>query len=475
MKLFKVCKNLGSPLASLKAPGEDDRCGRAVISQSAWPFFMMIFLAMLVSACTSIQTSASPYDHISLTCYAADPTGQIYSDIIIPNVPGQWIYHSAEYSQTIYGPFSLVPGLVSAVTKIFVPAKSYTSILDECNEKIHAQYHDATLVNIYTIKTDNFVHDLYFTNEQINSAYPIKRLITFGDSLTDDSNDFRYISTLMRYDAAPGAYWNRTFTNGLVWADWVAGFKTYSTVGTGLNIPFENYAWGGAFSTGKRNGMVPSLADQVDSYLDYIDNNKSLNLAADIPTTLYSLLVGGNDFVYTNHSPELVAAQVAEQMTKLIARGARYFIIPTFPNIGIAPFAKTKGIGKKLTLDAQAYNNWLNKDINFNTNTIHIIRPDFAGYVMQLTSSQALNYYHFDISKACMMRGYFKIGPGHVCADPIHTLFWDGLHPNSTLACVIGQQTTDAIEVALGKPSTYKTNNENELVANCEYSYEQPR
>ncbi len=410
----------------------------------------------------------------NLICVYTDPKGNVYKDIVLEDIAGYWI----NSPHRMWDPI----GIESMQTGVFIPdAKySYNEIISDCKARIAAKSSQDVLVGLYTQKGwTNFTHDVYFMDAQVQTPYPFKRMIVFGDSLSDNSNDFRYISVLMAWKFG-GVYWNKRFSNGLVWADWVVGYKTNTELGSGLDIPSENYAFGGAFSIGENEHIIDSLADQVSDYFSYIDNNGKINLSADVPHTLYSLLIGGNDFLYTDHSPQLVATEVRDQMERLIARGARYFLIPVFPDVSQSPLAKERHLVTKLQRDVREYNVALQTNINevIQENaakgiTIIVLRPDINQYLQTLIRPVAENNFGFVTDKACMI-------DGSVCQEPAKYLFWDGLHPNSTLACFMGKKITTYIQVALHMPETYKTANEQQLtedevdkiwIKQCEYSY----
>ena len=158
------------------------------------------------------------------------------------------------------------------------------------------------------------------------AAGPFSNLVVFGDSLSDVGN-----LAQVPFINVPGpTYWNGRFSNGPVYADSLA---------TGLGLPAikcstnggYDYAYGGARTTGSGfpyNLVVKDIDDQVDEFLSKHDANSS---------TLYVLFAGANDLIDGETNMLAPVLSMANSMDRLIADGARKFLVFNLPPLGETP------------------------------------------------------------------------------------------------------------------------------------------
>lgn len=188
----------------------------------------------------------------------------------------------------------------------------------------------------------------YSQTEITHDKSPFNRAIIFGDSLSDNGHFSDFQTGLKDQTTTDGR-----FSNGPVWdeylfADQKRGFSTgwllptWSKNGdfgaqTGNRDINVNYSVGGAtyFPTGSK--FIPSLTEQIDTYIK--GNNGTPNTIS--PNTIVSLWAGANDALNALQeglSPKDKAAAVKEKMLAELERiyqaGGRQFccqICPILP------------------------------------------------------------------------------------------------------------------------------------------------
>lgn len=173
-------------------------------------------------------------------------------------------------------------------------------------------------------------------------AAPFNKIVFFGDSLTDDGNLYRILFKII--PKSPPYYKGR-FTNGMTWAEHIG--KHYYTKNY---IDYKIYALGGATAilhkfTGRF--FSPTLLEiEVDKYL--LDS-----LFTDKSNVLYSIWIGGNDYLYDETTDievgtSAVIDKIESIVTKLISYGAQYFLLFNLPDLSKVPMGRESGAASKL-------------------------------------------------------------------------------------------------------------------------------
>lgn len=159
-------------------------------------------------------------------------------------------------------------------------------------------------------------------------ATPIKQLVVFGDSLSDNGNF--YSATFKLIPNQP--YYAGRFSNGPTWAENIAA-TLFSKDQLTLSI---NMAYGGATAKPTRN----DLAWQVSAFLKKHDFENKNNC-------LFVIWIGSNDYLpakgNTNTETDEVIASIKKQVDILIEHGAKHFLIIQLPDLGKTPLAKLVG------------------------------------------------------------------------------------------------------------------------------------
>ena len=191
----------------------------------------------------------------------------------------------------------------------------------------------------------------------------MKKMVIFGDSLSDNDNLKRWLKIMPEYP-----YWFGRFTSGLTWSEYLAKDSGLASF---------NWAVGGAKSAktkditaaeiikyvkaGGRNFVTGSMSTSIDRYLGrWLTNGKTINAAA-AKETVYVLWIGANDYLEKFDDQEdfnrlldqpnktggyqLVSTRavdnIIENIIKLNDKGAINFVVPNLPDVGYTPTMAT--------------------------------------------------------------------------------------------------------------------------------------
>lgn len=288
-------------------------------------------------------------------------------------------------------------------------------------------------------------------------ADPIKEMVFFGDSLTDDGNLYH---TLKFIPKSP-PYFEGRFSNGPTWAEDLGDYyhKKY-------NISILNYSIGGTtvILRNPLKGALPyTLSQEVTSYLNgHYSKDKS--------HTLFSIWMGSNDYMDEkqqdiNALTNDVVNGLINEITRLIYNGGKNFLILDIPDISRVPTsrkadarlrARWEEIGK-LSHEKLLYaiNNFKKQypDMRFifveSYKTLNDVLDNPAKYNekyhMHITNTEEScwlgpNTFHANYNQNDPMMKSTSLGEvtkvaqlkaqGLVpCSNPDEHVFWDGVHP----------------------------------------------
>jgi outer membrane lipase/esterase len=271
------------------------------------------------------------------------------------------------------------------------------------------------------------------------SALPFTNIYIFGDSLSDSGNVTAQYALLPHPNGAPAAipgfpYFDGRFSNGPNYADLLAQMLGVSAVPS-----FEggtNFAYGGARTAYDTLGPpFLGMLQQVNAYLGSVS-------AAD-PKALYVVFGGANNLQdilqgkgQNGGPPESIGASVQDLKTildELRAKGARDFLVPNAPNLGVVPriteLERIKpGISALATLLSEQFDSDLAAMLNGETG-LNIFRLDTFSLVDAIVADPA-RFGLLDVTHRCYTGDDLNFtGGGSVCPDPNSHLFWDGIHP----------------------------------------------
>ena len=168
---------------------------------------------------------------------------------------------------------------------------------------------------------------LYYTNV---FADPIKQIIFFGDSLTDNGNLYKHDFKIMPKDPP---YYQGRFSNGPTWAEHLGNYY-YAR----YNINYDIYAVGGATVVlcNPLKGCLPlTLKAEIDDYFFH-------TAAKDRANTLFIIWIGANDYISeTKQDPNSftddVIKQLSTDITALLQNGGKHFALLDLPDLSKTP------------------------------------------------------------------------------------------------------------------------------------------
>lgn len=189
-------------------------------------------------------------------------------------------------------------------------------------------------------------------------AGPIKEIVFFGDSLSDDGN----LQQVLKIIPKSPPYYKGRFSNGLTWAEHVGKYyydRSY--------IDYSNYAYGGATAILHDPRTDPFIAPivleaELDGYFmrsPFSDKSK----------VLYGIWIGANDYLYEtapdiNKLTENVVTKTIWSITTLMNKGGQNFIVLNLPDLSQTPYAKNHNNTERLAAISLMHNKKLNEAVN---------------------------------------------------------------------------------------------------------------
>ena len=276
-------------------------------------------------------------------------------------------------------------------------------------------------------------------------------MIVFGDSLSDPGNAFVLSGSVSvrPYNAgnipdAPYPVGGLHFSNGETWAERLsASLNLTGGTGPALRAPnFTNYAFGGARAASSAGGPF-DMSAQVGQYLANtggIADGDALyavffggNDVRDALVAFNTVLLSGGSFPDAQAAAEAILADAittfADNIIALSSQGARNFIIPNVPNIGLAPATRELGPGAQTLATQLSFGfNVALEDALSNIEMalpVNITRFDVFSLISGIVA--APNAFGIkNAENACITP---EVNRGAVCTRPDDYLFWDGIHP----------------------------------------------
>jgi outer membrane lipase/esterase len=278
------------------------------------------------------------------------------------------------------------------------------------------------------------------------------RVITFGDSLSDNGNLFGLIGT------PPPPYFGGRFSNGITWTEIISGGSQGQPFLTGNTTGNVNLAFGGA-RTDTAVALPPGIPDQVVVYRA-LGGLFSRN-------DLVTVLGGANNIFQAPPAtgvPGLVAAatgaanDVGTTVNQIAGFGAGTILVGNLPNLGITPAYSgnplTAGAG---TLATNTFNQQLTTRLalaaaaNPGANIILMdLNAAFAAIVANPTAFGLTNTTQQCVQVLACVTGS--------TATQNQFLFWDSVHPTARghqltalyAALLVNPQATAARGAVLG-------------------------
>ena len=262
------------------------------------------------------------------------------------------------------------------------------------------------------------------------------RVITFGDSLSDNGNLFNNTGN------PPAPYYQGRFSNGPVWTELLNGPMNrfwqpspFFTPTPGSNTANINAAIGGARADSgvNLNGPLPSIGTQVGAF--------ALSGGVFSANDLVTIQGGANDifqFFTANPAPtgaaiisagSTAANALVSDIGLAIGAGAKTLLVPNLPDLGLTPSyngsAASAGAG---TLATTSYNAaWQSGLVTLaNANkSVNIIQMD-VNTLVKLAVANPAAFGLSNVTQACLS---VLACAGGSTATQNTFLFWDSVHP----------------------------------------------
>lgn len=273
------------------------------------------------------------------------------------------------------------------------------------------------------------------------AAGPFSDLVVFGDSLSDVGN-----IAASSFDIYPGPYYySDRFSNGPVWVEALStglglGTLQRSTAGG------DDFAYGGAQTTGT-GGLEGLFIRDLDEQVTQFLNSRTADAGA-----LFVVFAGSNDFIGGQTNVDVPAARLTTDLNRLIAAGARRFLVPNLPRLGFTP----------------RFNSSPATAATFNQRTDGFNAAIDASLTSLAAANAALTFYRLDVAALFadaiadpaaygltnvvdaaapgLAPGAGSYDASRIAADAHQYLFWDDLHPTATVHAVLAERALALVD-----------------------------
>jgi len=289
------------------------------------------------------------------------------------------------------------------------------------------------------------------------------KMVVFSDSMSDTHRYYDFTrATLGKGFPAPPAYEGR-FCNGPVAVEVLADK---------LGVQIENYSFSGALSGYLTLLGIPlGVLSQVTEHLNHrslVPSLPTVPLVGGVfslipgtgkadPKALYVIWTGPDDYYFPGGMNSLTAykaaANIQQAITSLYNAGARYFFVPSMPDLGITPRAqqleqRNPGYIARASRYSKQFEGVLNKALDSSRTRYpkaHIMGFDTLPFLkaeMDKARAQGKN-----VTEACHPGGLnlTQFDERTVCPNPDDHLFWDDNHPTAEANRILGKAWAGAI------------------------------
>lgn len=272
------------------------------------------------------------------------------------------------------------------------------------------------------------------------------KVVMFGDSLSDTHRwyDFGVATTGKGHPGPPNL--TGRFSDGKVSSELLA---------EGLGAPLQNFSFSGATSGYGSLVVLPmGVLTQVNEYLNdnaVVPAITTVPLLSDVlslvtgrgqadPKALHVIWTGPDDYYSLGGFNPVTAykatANIQQAITSLHKAGARYFFVPTMPDLSLTPSARHnhEPVEPGYMARASRYSKQFHQVLTAGIETMRLRLPDarimsfdtiaFTNQELPKLAAQGVNLTH-----ACMPGGLIPDGKPRIpCAEPAKYLFWDDNH-----------------------------------------------
>ena len=303
------------------------------------------------------------------------------------------------------------------------------------------------------------------------SAQAINRIFFFGDSLSDPGNHFIFTHISSRQPfllGPPDASYDiggHHFSDGVTWAERLATqLHSPNSGGPALRAPgvFTDYAVGQARArAGATVFPYFDLTTQVQEYLKDFAGQQAQ------PTDLFVIWIGANDVddalnalsidpsgaTSTGIIQAAVTAIITNVQTLYFGAGARMFLIVNVPDFANTPYVRFLGANFDPQIPALAtlFTGFYDGALSQVVAVLNAGLPLQQNQFIRLLDANALfdqilaspdSFGLTNTTDRCTVPGV--IGNA-ICSTPHQYLFWDGIHPTSTVHNAVAQRALEVL------------------------------
>lgn len=308
-----------------------------------------------------------------------------------------------------------------------------------CDETVR-RYVDVNKFSFEQVAADNsfsFNHTIWQNDDSQDTKLDINKVISFGDSLSDINNIYNASQWKLPNS---DSWFHGRFSNGRVWTEYLA---------QDLAVPLYNWAVGGAAGDTKYI-VLPGLRQEVQSWIEYMSATKNYNPAR----SLFTVLIGANDFINYNRSVNEVSNDLKDSLTILAEHGARSIVLLNIPNVSMAPVFH---MGKSV---ANLHENIIqyNKNITSIVADLHIQFPHLKVYVFdtyKMFNDALENPARYgikntldpclDINSNSSLNYVQSHDPRTSCSNPNDFIFWDNLHITTKVHRILATKVLESM------------------------------
>ena len=249
------------------------------------------------------------------------------------------------------------------------------------------------------------------------------KIVSFGDSLSDDGNGGRNNFPGFPHDTGPAS-------DGDVWLEYLAGSMT--------EVELEGRAIGGAQTSGPiwEGNLDIGMQEQINRYLASLGTppEGGHNLSG----VLFTVWIGGNDFLANPENPFAAIppaiSRISTSIQQLVDAGAEDMLVMSLPDLGLAPGVSMQGeqAAMAYTAASEAFNTSLTaaicnlRDVNSDKNIKFYMADTFELLQFAVENGDALGLPNVDYP--CT----FPLPPDYTSYAPCdQSIFYDAIHPTT--------------------------------------------
>ena len=271
-------------------------------------------------------------------------------------------------------------------------------------------------------------------------------VIAFGDSLSDNGNYYRLVNKLTPLTPQDGSpplpYFYGRYSNGPVAVELLAA---------NLGLTLHDFAVGGATSGLTNEDPRFPRSGVLGQVQDYVAVNERLDDDA-----LYVVWGGANDFLGATNlgAPGVAQAVIGNAINNLTqsigilyTHGARHFLVPNLPDLGLTPLNQGAQAAQATYLSAlfnQAYAAAL-QALGQQLRYSDIRTVDVAALLEKVAANPGFYQFQNVTDKCVGDPTYFCILNSFNSGPAAGFLFWDDVHPTASAHALLAGQFAAAV------------------------------